>query len=207
MIKKLIISLSYRFSIFTKLYIKFYKPSGNEYSLYLRKRGDFINIGDFCSIRVFTNITDPYLTYIGNNVQLGACSIIAHDGSIQMLSKAYNKKLDRVAPVKILDNVFVGHQAIVLPGVTIGPNAVVAAGAVVTKDVPENSVVAGNPARVIGALSDLVERLDLKSRSYPWYDLICQREGGFDPKFESELNKLRVKFFYDEHRRMIFYDI
>jgi acetyltransferase-like isoleucine patch superfamily enzyme len=50
-------------------------------------------------------------------------------------------------PVKIGDNVWIGMNAIVLKGVTIGENSIVAAGAVVTRDVPANTVVAGNPAR------------------------------------------------------------
>ena len=52
-------------------------------------------------------------------------------------------------PVKIADNVWIGMNAIILKGVTIGENSVVAAGAVVTKSVPANTVVAGNPAVVV----------------------------------------------------------
>jgi acetyltransferase-like isoleucine patch superfamily enzyme len=54
--------------------------------------------------------------------------------------------------VHIGDNVWIGRSAIILPGVTIGDNAVVAAGAVVTKDVEEATLVAGNPARVVRTL-------------------------------------------------------
>jgi acetyltransferase-like isoleucine patch superfamily enzyme len=53
-------------------------------------------------------------------------------------------------PVVICDNVFIGYGAIILPGVVVNTGSIVGAGAVVTKDVPEMSVVAGNPARVIG---------------------------------------------------------
>ncbi|MNO01171.1 Maltose O-acetyltransferase [compost metagenome] len=52
-------------------------------------------------------------------------------------------------PVTIGNNVWVGEQAIINPGVTIGNNVVIASGAVVTKDVPDNVVVGGNPARII----------------------------------------------------------
>ncbi len=57
-------------------------------------------------------------------------------------------------PVKICDNVWIGMNAIVLKGVTIGENSVVAAGAVVTKSVPANCVVAGNPAVVVKNFSE-----------------------------------------------------
>jgi len=57
------------------------------------------------------------------------------------------------APVFIEDNVFIGTGAIILKGVRIGKNSVVGAGSVVTKDVPDNSIVAGNPAKLIKSLS------------------------------------------------------
>lgn len=59
---------------------------------------------------------------------------------------------ERVAPITVGDNVWIGGSAIVLPGVTIGADSIVGAGSVVTRDVPPGVVVAGNPARVIRAL-------------------------------------------------------
>jgi acetyltransferase-like isoleucine patch superfamily enzyme len=55
----------------------------------------------------------------------------------------------KTAPVKIADNVWIGMNAVILKGVTIGENSVVAAGSVVTKTVEPNTVVAGNPAVVV----------------------------------------------------------
>lgn len=52
-------------------------------------------------------------------------------------------------PILIKRNAWIGAAAIILPGVTIGENAIVAAGAVVTKDVPDNMIVGGNPAKII----------------------------------------------------------
>jgi acetyltransferase-like isoleucine patch superfamily enzyme len=57
-------------------------------------------------------------------------------------------------PVKIGNGVWIGANVTILPGVTVGENAVIAAGAVVTKDVPANSIVGGNPARVIRMLKN-----------------------------------------------------
>ena len=62
--------------------------------------------------------------------------------------RAY-KRIEYGKPVTIGDNVWIGGRAIINPGVTIGDNAVIASGAVVTKDVPNNVVVGGNPAKII----------------------------------------------------------
>jgi maltose O-acetyltransferase len=57
-------------------------------------------------------------------------------------------------PIKVEDNVWIGANATILPGVTIGKNSIVGAGAVVTKDVPENTIVGGNPAKVIRNITE-----------------------------------------------------
>lgn len=75
---------------------------------------------------------------IGKNVHVGAGAVVA--GVLEPPSKT---------PVIIEDNVLIGANAVILEGVRVGENAVVAAGAVVTKDVPPNTVVAGSPAKVI----------------------------------------------------------
>ena len=80
---------------------------------------------------------------------------------------------------------------------TIGPRAIVGAGAVVSQDVPPNSVVAGNPARVIRTLDEHVARMQARTDSYPWKDLIESRVGGYDPKLEPELRRRRIAYFFD----------
>jgi carbonic anhydrase/acetyltransferase-like protein (isoleucine patch superfamily) len=59
--------------------------------------------------------------------------------------------------VRVLDNCFVGVNSILMPGVTVGPNSIVGAGSVVTRDVPARSVAAGVPARVLCTLDEYVE--------------------------------------------------
>jgi len=78
--------------------------------------------------------------------------ILAHDASKRRLGSC--AKDDGLGPVLLNRNVFVGVNAVILPNVTIGENSIIGAGAVVTKDVPANVVVAGVPARIIKKISD-----------------------------------------------------
>jgi len=89
----------------------------------------FITIGAYC--------------YIGPNCQLFTPNHHASDKMLRRAGWQYD------APITIGDDCWLGGSVIVLPGVTIGDNVVVGAGAVVTKDVPSNCMVAGNPARII----------------------------------------------------------
>jgi maltose O-acetyltransferase len=107
----------------------------------------------------FTNtyILDYAPVYFGKNITVGPdVKIITswHD------PENFNKV--RAAAIHIEDNVWITMNVIVLPGVRIGQNSIIAAGSVVTKDVPQNTIVAGNPAKVIRNID----------RSYPyWLDL------------------------------------
>jgi acetyltransferase-like isoleucine patch superfamily enzyme len=195
-VQKILRHLVMRYGKFPGLYTKICNPRGPEYAEFLRLHGNLYAIGSNCSILVSTIFTDPAYVRIGNNVRLSSCTLIGHDGSITMLNRAYNVKLDSVGKIDIRDNVFIGYGAIILPNVTIGPNAIVAAGAVVTKDVPEGYIVAGVPARPIGRLEDFVKKLQGQTQSLPWADLINSREGGFDPEMEPLLVQLRVSHFY-----------
>jgi acetyltransferase-like isoleucine patch superfamily enzyme len=96
-------------------------------------------IGDFSVIEYGGDVK------IGKDVKIGYGVVILSASTITGTdSSKYIKK-----PIKIGDNVEIGSNATILPGVTIGDNATVGAGAVVTEDVPSNSVVVGVPAKVV----------------------------------------------------------
>ena len=105
-------------------------------------------IGECCYINYLCTIIDNNEVRIGRHVMFGPFVQIytaAHDLRAELRIRG----IEVAKPIVIEDNVWIGGGAILLPGVSIGRNAVVGAGAVVTKDVPPNMVVAGNPARVI----------------------------------------------------------
>jgi acetyltransferase-like isoleucine patch superfamily enzyme len=197
MIKAVVRMIAFKTGKLCSVYIKLCRPSGIEYANFLRVRKTFHSQGDDCYIMTGTTFTDPKYVEIGNNVQFAACTIFGHDGSIAMLNRAYGVVLEGVGPVRIKDNVFIGHNAIVMPNVTIGPNAIVAAGSVVTKDVPEGSVVSGIPAHVLGSVDALVAWRQMKTESLPWVDLLAARGiSGYDPALEAELVARRIAYFF-----------
>lgn len=118
----------------------------------LRKRGAII--GD--NVEIWTNKIDKnhaYLLEIGNNVTISDARILMHDASTKM-----PLEYTRIGKVTIGNNVYIGADAIILPGVKIGNNVIVGAGAVVTRSIEDNSVVAGNPARKISTYEQFIEK-------------------------------------------------
>ena len=98
----------------------------------------------------------------------GNVSLYTHDGGVKVLNSLNyfdGKRMDKVGKIVIGNNCFIGAHSKIMPGVTIGDNVIVGAGAIVTKDVPSNSIVAGIPARVICTIDDYYEKN--KKNFYP----------------------------------------
>lgn len=180
------------------LYRRLCRPDGLEWALYLKRHRGLRRMGEHCSIQMGATLTDPHLVSMGSNVRLSACTIFGHDGAVNMLNRAFGLKLDDVGPVIIGDDVFIGHGALVMPGVRIGSRVVIAAGAVVTRDVPDDSVYGGVPARRICGISELVERKRRQTEAMPWRDLLLQRAGDYDPAVEVRLDAMRQAHFFPE---------
>ena len=105
-------------------------------------------IGDHTRVGLHNTIIGP--VEIGSHVNLAqGITVTALNHNYSDTSKRIDEQGVSTSPVTIEDDVWIGANAVILPGVTIGEHCVVAAGAVVTKDVPPHSLVAGVPAKVI----------------------------------------------------------
>ena len=110
--------------------------------------GKNIYLGDNVFLNVLCTILDCNEVRLGNHVMVGP-GVQIYTAAHLLQAEPRNQGWEVAKPVVVDDNVWIGGSAILLPGVRVGLNAVVGAGAVVTRDVPANTVVAGNPARVI----------------------------------------------------------
>ena len=124
------------------------------YPEYLRKQG--VRIGKNSSI-LYPSYVDgrlPYLLEIGDDVVISLyVTILTHDAA-----SAYAGDLVKVGRVRIHDHVFIGANTTVMCNVSIGPNAIVGAGSVVSRDVPPDSVAAGNPAKLVCSMDQFTAK-------------------------------------------------
>lgn len=102
--------------------------------------------------------SEPYLISIGNDVRITSGTKIFTHGGARVLRKKH-PNMDFFGKVQIKNNVYIGNNCLIMPGVTIGSNVIVAAGSVVTKSVPDNVVVGGNPARILSSIDDFEQRM------------------------------------------------
>jgi maltose O-acetyltransferase len=115
--------------------------------------GSHLHVGDRTFVNFGLTALDVAPIRIGADVMMGP--------NVQLLTPTHpidpeprRAKWEAALPITIGDNVWIGGMAVICPGVTVGANSVIGAGAVVTKDVPPDVVVAGNPARVIRSVHD-----------------------------------------------------
>lgn len=129
-----------------------------------------VTIGKQCSIATRYFGSEPYLIVIGDNVQITNNVRFANHGAGWVLRRKY-PEFDCFGKIVIGNNVYIGNNSMIMPGVVISDNVIVGAGSVVTKSIEENCVVAGNPARVIGTVFEFEKKmlpynLNTKKMSY-----------------------------------------
>nr|WP_314768397.1 sugar O-acetyltransferase [uncultured Actinomyces sp.] len=119
--------------------------------------GHNITIGDGSWVNFGLTALDVAPIVIGQDVLIGPnCSLYT---AIHPTEPGPRRaKWESAAPIALGDNVWLGGSVVVCPGVTIGENSIIGAGAVVTRDIPANSIAVGNPARVIRALDPTLPR-------------------------------------------------
>lgn len=125
--------------------------------------GRHVHFGNnvYCNFGV-TMVDDTHI-YVGDCTMFGPNVIIATAGH-PILPELREKAYQYNAPVHIGRNCWIGAGAIIVPGITIGENSVIGAGSVVTKDIPPNSVAAGNPCRLIREINDRDKEFYFKNK-------------------------------------------
>jgi maltose O-acetyltransferase len=127
-----------------------------------------LKIGKGCKIQpgLMVDNSNAWLIEIGNYVTIAPQAyLLAHDASTKIPLGG-----TKVGKVVLEDYCFIGARALIMPGVTVGKNSIVAAGSVVTKSVPENSVVGGNPAKFICSLEEYLNKQKELIKVLPNYD-------------------------------------
>lgn len=135
---------------------------GEDRAAFLRKQNIFGMMGENCFWHPKTLPSEPELVYLHNNVNVASdVYFCTHDILHILFNNDKNLPNDfkfKTGKIELMDNTFIGAKAMIMYNVKIGPNAIVAAGSVVTKDVPEGTIVAGNPAHVIGRYDEIVKK-------------------------------------------------
>jgi maltose O-acetyltransferase len=152
----------------------------------LRRSGLVVGENVFIGGGTFLDPDFTFLIRIGDRTTLSVgVTVLAHDASTR-LKLGYS----RVAPVAIGDRVFIGARAVILPGVTIGDDAIVGAGSVVTRDIPPAMVAVGNPARVVGTVEEYLSRnRELLERRPTWEREGWTVSGGITPEHAHEMHE------------------
>lgn len=153
---------------------RLYTIRGNSKRIkYLRNKDIYGHIGDNCTITKRKIPLYPKLIRIGDNVHIASnVGFITHDITHSVLNNLERVKIkgrvkEHIGCIEIGDNVFVGAGSRILYDTRIGSNVIIGTGSIITKDIPDNCVVAGVPARKIGTFDEYVEKRLSAMDEYP----------------------------------------
>ncbi len=142
-------------------------PNAKLRTSYIKKHKLYGSIGKSCSIQKPKLPLYSELIYIHDNVKIASnVGFVTHDIIHKMLNEIFKEDgggfIERVGCIEIMDNVFIGSGTRILYNTRIGSNVIIGSGSLVNKDIPDNSVYAGVPARYICSFDEYVE----KARAY-----------------------------------------
>lgn len=146
-----------------------------------------LRIGQRCDLQQPFELDSSHcwLIEIGDDVTFAPhVHVITHDASTKR-----SVANTRLAPVRIGSRVFVGARATILPGVTIGDDALIGACSVVSRDIPSGMIAAGNPARVLGTVADYETRVRERFAVAPSFDRTWTVQGGIDAAMKTEMSR------------------
>jgi len=147
------------FSTMKSILRKFELSQYNEFTIenYFRKKGYMVGKNNRIFIRDLGS--EPYLIKIGNYCIIGSgVQFITHDGAVGLFRDEF-PDINIFGKIEVRDKSFIGINSTILPDVLIGPNSIIGAGSIVTKDVLPNTVVAGIPAKVICSIEEYKEKI------------------------------------------------
>lgn len=138
---------------------------------YIKKQHVYASIGENCTIQKRKVPLYANLIRLGNNVHLASnVSFLTHDVSYMVLNNLPEMPggdiQERIGCIEIGNNVFIGSGVHILYDTKIGNNVIIGTGAIVTKDIPDNSVVVGIPAKVVGTFDDYLKKC-MSEKQYP----------------------------------------
>lgn len=166
------------------------KIRGGAYSVEeLRAHG--AHVGEDCYIGTkHIDLAHGFLISIGDHVTVSNARILTHDASTKRFL-GYSK----VGRVTVGDYSFIGAGAIILPGVNIGKNVIVGAGSVVTKNIPDNCVVAGNPARFVCSTEEYIAKCKAqKTEKNTWNTYYTDKSDAEKDEMNHTLQEIRIGF-------------
>lgn len=142
-------------SVLGKL-IEFYIKKRNPIK-YAKRLG--VTMGQDCSITGKVSFgSEPYLVSIGDHVQItDNVRFFTHGGG--WVFRLEDPSFDTFGKIELGNNIYIGSGSMILPGVRIGNNVVIGSGSVITKSIPNNVIVAGNPARILSTFQSYQERI------------------------------------------------
>lgn len=161
-----------RYSELEVIFKSFFGKTGDIISIMPPFHCDYgynIEVGENFFANYNLTILDVGKVKIGDNVQI-APNVSIYTAGHPLHPDSRNSGYEYGIPITIGDNVWIGGNSVILPGVNIGNNVVVGAASVVTKDIPDNAVVAGNPARVVKLITEDDRKYYYKNNEFDVYD-------------------------------------